>query len=137
MVDGPAPPSPGAPVPDVTGKWPRGRCSGGHPVAACGHDTQSPDAPVSTSLVMMDAVDLPSGTLTFLLSDVEGSTALWEAAREAMAIALPRSLEIVDTIASAHGGVLPVEQGEGDSRLAAFPRAADALAAALALPRAM
>ena len=86
---------------------------------------------------MMDAVDLPSGTLTFLLSDVEGSTALWEAARDAMAVALPRSLEIVETVAAAHGGVLPVEQGEGDSRLAAFHRAAEALAAALAIQRAM
>jgi predicted ATPase/class 3 adenylate cyclase len=92
---------------------------------------------VTTPLAMMDAMDLPSGTLTFLLSDVEGSTALWEAAREAMAVALPRSLEIVETVASAHGGVLPVEQGEGDSRLAVFARAADALAAALAIQRAM
>ena len=85
---------------------------------------------------MMDTVGLPSGTLTFLLSDVEGSTALWEVAREAMAVALPRSLEIVEKIASAHGGVLPVEQGEGDSRLAVFHRATDALAAALAIERA-
>lgn len=50
-------------------------------------------------LAMMETVDLPSGTLTFLLSDVEGSTALWEAAREAMAVALPRSLEIVEAVA--------------------------------------
>jgi predicted ATPase/class 3 adenylate cyclase/DNA-binding CsgD family transcriptional regulator len=85
---------------------------------------------------MIDAVGLPSGTLTFLLTDVEGSTALWESARDAMAVALPRSLEIVEKIASAHGGVLPVEQGEGDSRLAVFPRATDALAAALAIERA-
>ena len=85
------------------------------------------------ALAMMDDVGLPSGTLTFLLSDVEGSTALWESAREAMAVALPRSLEIVEKIASAHGGVLPVEQGEGDSRLAVFHRATDALAAALAI----
>lgn len=54
-----------------------------------------------------------------------------------MAVALPRSLEIVEKVASAHGGVLPVEQGEGDSRLAVFPRAADALAAAAAIQRAM
>jgi predicted ATPase/class 3 adenylate cyclase/DNA-binding NarL/FixJ family response regulator len=86
---------------------------------------------------MMGAMGLPSGTLTFLLSDVEGSTALWEAQREAMALALPRSLEIVEKVASAHGGVLPVEQGEGDSRLAVFPRAADALAAAVAIQRLM
>ncbi len=29
--------------------------------------------------------DLPSGTVTFLLTDVEGSTALWEHAPETMA----------------------------------------------------
>ena len=86
---------------------------------------------------MMDTVGLPSGTLTFLLSDVEGSTGLWETARDAMAAALPRSLEIVEKIAAAHGGVLPVEQGEGDSRLAVFHRATDALAAALAIQQAM
>src|SRR5919198_4828956 len=90
---------------------------------------------VTTSLAMMEAVNLPSGTLTFLLSDVEGATALRKAAREA--VALPRSLEIVETVALAHGGVLPVEQGERDSRLAVFSRAADALAAAVAIQRAM
>jgi predicted ATPase/class 3 adenylate cyclase/DNA-binding CsgD family transcriptional regulator len=94
-------------------------------------------APVTASLAMMEPVGLPSGTLTFLLSDVEGSTHLWEVAREPMAVALPRSLQLVEEVASAHGGVLPVEQGEGDSRLAVFPRAADALAAALAIQRAM
>jgi len=92
---------------------------------------------VTSDFAMMDPVGLPSGTLTFLLSDVEGSTALWEAHRDSMAVALPRSLEIVEKLAAAHGGVLPVEQGEGDSRLAVFPRAADALAAALAIQRAM
>ena len=102
-----------------------------------GHGTFGLGTRVITPVAMMDAVDLPSGTLTFLLSDVEGSTALWEAEREGMAVALPRSLEIVEKVASAHGGVLPVEQGEGDSRLAVFPRAADALAAALVIQRAM
>jgi class 3 adenylate cyclase len=36
--------------------------------------------------------ELPSGTVTFLLTDVEGSTALWEAAPEAMRAALARHL---------------------------------------------
>ena len=85
----------------------------------------------------MGGVTLPSGTLTFLLSDVEGSTRLWEVEREAMAVALPRSLQLVEDVASSYGGVLPVEQGEGDSRLAVFPRAADALTAAVAIQRAM
>ena len=84
----------------------------------------------------MEAVALPLGTLTFLLSDIEGSTRRWEEAPEAMAAALPRSLALVEDAVAAHGGYLPVEQGEGDSRLAVFERAADALAAAVAIQRA-
>ena len=76
---------------------------------------------------MMEAVALPRGTLTFLLSDVEGSTRRWEDAPEAMAAALPRSLALVEDAVAAHGGYLPVEQGEGDSRLAVFERTADAV----------
>jgi predicted ATPase/class 3 adenylate cyclase/DNA-binding CsgD family transcriptional regulator len=82
---------------------------------------------------MMDGVGLPLGTVTFLLSDVEGSTRCWEDATQAMATALPRSLALVDDAVAAHGGYLPVEQGEGDSRLAVFERAAEALAAAVAI----
>ncbi|MGH9010168.1 MAG: ATP-binding protein, partial [Acidimicrobiia bacterium] len=61
--------------------------------------------PEQAGFGMMETMGLPLGTLTFLLSDVEGSTALWEAEREGMAVALPRSLEIVEKVASAHGGV--------------------------------
>ena len=39
---------------------------------------------------------LPSGTVTFLLTDVEGSTALWEEAPEAMRAALARHDELFD-----------------------------------------
>jgi class 3 adenylate cyclase len=92
---------------------------------------------VNVEFGIMDGVALPSGTLTFLLTDVEGSTAAWDTARDAMALALPRSLAMVEEVAAGHGGVLPVEQGEGDSRLAVFVRAADALTAALAIQRAM
>jgi len=95
------------------------------------------DRRVTGTLAMMEPMGLPSGTLTFLLTDVEGSTRLWDVARDAMAVALPRSLELVEELATARGGVLPVEQGEGDSRLAVFERAADALEAALAIQRAI
>jgi class 3 adenylate cyclase len=91
--------------------------------------------PVKVEFDIMEGVALPSGTLTFLLSDVEGSTAAWDTPRDAMALALPRSLDLVEEVANGHGGVLPVEQGEGDSRLAVFARAADALAAALTRDR--
>jgi predicted ATPase/class 3 adenylate cyclase/DNA-binding CsgD family transcriptional regulator len=82
---------------------------------------------------MMDGVGLPLGTVTFLLSDVEASTRRWEDAPQAMTTALPRSLALVDEAVAAHGGYLPVEQGEGDSRLAVFERASDALAAAVTI----
>jgi predicted ATPase/class 3 adenylate cyclase/DNA-binding CsgD family transcriptional regulator/tetratricopeptide (TPR) repeat protein len=74
---------------------------------------------------------LPTGTVTLLLSDVEGSTRLWEADEEAAAAAIARHYELFDTAIAAHRGVRPVEQGEGDSVVAAFASGSDALAAAL------
>jgi class 3 adenylate cyclase/DNA-binding CsgD family transcriptional regulator/tetratricopeptide (TPR) repeat protein len=79
---------------------------------------------------------LPRGTVTFLLSDVEGSTRRWEEAPEAMAVALGRSLALVEDAVTSHGGHVPVERGEGDGRLAAFERAMDALGAAIDIQRA-
>ena len=49
--------------------------------------------------------DLPSGTVTFLFTDIEGSTALWERASEAMATAVARHLELLDAAIEAHGGI--------------------------------
>jgi predicted ATPase/class 3 adenylate cyclase/DNA-binding CsgD family transcriptional regulator len=76
-------------------------------------------------------VQLPAGTVTFLLSDIEGSTRLWEADSEAMSVAVARSYVLLAEAIGRHGGVRPVEQGEGDSVVAAFARASEALAAAL------
>ena len=77
------------------------------------------------------AFALPTGTVTFLLSDVEGSSRRGEAAAEAMVVAIPRRYELLDETVGRHGGVRPVEQGEGGSGVGAFSRASDALAAAL------
>src|SRR5215216_7841095 len=60
--------------------------------------------------------DLPSGTVTFLLTDVEGSTSLWEAAPEAMRLALARHDALFDEAVRRHGGVHIRPRGEGDSR---------------------
>jgi predicted ATPase/class 3 adenylate cyclase/DNA-binding CsgD family transcriptional regulator len=79
---------------------------------------------------------LPTGTVTLLLADVEGSTRLWETQPEQMAAAIARLNLVVSEIIAAHDGVRPVEQGEGDSFVAAFARASDAVAAALELQRA-
>ena len=79
---------------------------------------------------------LPTGTVTLLLADVEGSTRLWETQPAEMAAAIARLNQVVSDVIAAHDGVRPVEQGEGDSFVAAFARASDAVAAALELQRA-
>src|ERR1700756_3496513 len=79
---------------------------------------------------------LPTGTVTLLLADVEGSTRLWETQPKEMTAAIGRLNQTVSAIIAAHDGVRPVEQGEGDSFVAAFARASDAVACALELQRA-
>ena len=70
---------------------------------------------------------LPTGTVTLLLADVEGSTRLWETQPDEMTAAMARMNQTVSTTIAAHDGVRPVEQGEGDSFVAAFARASDAV----------
>ena len=77
--------------------------------------------------------ELPTGTVTLLLADVEGSTRLWETQPEEMAEAVARFDRALAEIIAAHGGVRPVEQGEGDSLVVAFDRGSDAVACALDL----
>jgi predicted ATPase/class 3 adenylate cyclase/DNA-binding CsgD family transcriptional regulator len=79
---------------------------------------------------------LPTGTVTLLLADVEGSTRLWQTQPEEMTAAIARLDRTVCDIIAAHDGVRPIEQGEGDSFVVAFARASDAVACALALQRA-
>ena len=79
---------------------------------------------------------LPTGTVTLLLADVEGSTRLWETQPEQMTAALATLNRTVNEAIAAYEGVRPLEQGEGDSFVAAFARASDAVACALALQRA-
>ena len=79
---------------------------------------------------------LPTGTVTLLLADVEGSTRLWETQPDEMTTAIARLNQTVSAIIATHNGVRPVEQGEGDSFVAAFARASDAVAAAVEMQRA-
>jgi predicted ATPase/class 3 adenylate cyclase/DNA-binding CsgD family transcriptional regulator len=80
--------------------------------------------------------ELPTGTVTLLLADVEGSTRLWETQPEEMTAAVARLDRALTDLLAAHGGVRPVEQGEGDSFVVAFARATEATACALKLQRA-
>ncbi len=79
---------------------------------------------------------LPTGTVTLLLADVEGSTRLWETQPEQMTAAFARLDRALCDLVAAYSGVRPVEQGEGDSFVVAFTRASDAVACALELQRA-
>jgi predicted ATPase/class 3 adenylate cyclase/DNA-binding CsgD family transcriptional regulator len=98
------------------------------------------DPHVDTPLMDWSQLDvsglLPTGTVTLLLADVEGSTRLWETQPEEMTAALARLNQTVSETIAEHDGVRPVEQGEGDSFVAAFARASDAVAAALEMQRA-
>src|SRR6476659_2060762 len=79
---------------------------------------------------------LPTGTVTLLLADVEGSTRLWETQPDEMTAAFANLDRTLAEVVGIHGGVRPVEQGEGDSFVIAFGRASDAAACALDLQRA-
>jgi predicted ATPase len=74
---------------------------------------------------------LPTQGVTFLLTDIEGSTRAWQAAPDAMTAPVSRHYEILDAAIAAHHGRRPEEQGEGDSVVAVFLTATDAVAAAL------
>src|SRR6476469_6355399 len=80
--------------------------------------------------------ELPTGTVTLLLADIEGSTRLWESIPDAMADAVARLDRTLTDLVASHSGVRPVEQGEGDSFVVACARATDAVACALKLQQA-
>jgi class 3 adenylate cyclase/tetratricopeptide (TPR) repeat protein len=81
--------------------------------------------------------ELPQGVVTFLLTDIEGSSPLWEAHGVAMGAALARHEELVAETVASHHGRLVKGRGEGDSTLSVFARATDAVQAALALQLAL
>jgi len=79
--------------------------------------------------------DLPTGTVTLLFSDIEGSTRLWEAHAEAMRAALARHDALLrHCIGDHHGHVFKTG---GDAFCAAFHTASDAFEAALEAQRAL
>jgi len=84
----------------------------------------------------MRRVDLPSGTVTFVFTDVEGSTRLLEELGEAaFATALLEHRRVVRGACARNGGVEVDTQG--DAFLLAFPTAPGALAAASELQEAL
>ncbi len=76
---------------------------------------------------------LPSGTITFLFTDVEGSTQLWENHPQAMQAALAQHDAILrETIETNNGHLI---KSTGDGALAVFATAIDAVDATLAAQR--
>jgi predicted ATPase/class 3 adenylate cyclase len=76
-----------------------------------------------------------SGTLTFLFTDIEGSTHMWEQHPEQMREAMARHDTLLESAVKQQSGRVVRPRGEGDSRFAVFPRATDALRAAIAIQR--
>ena len=80
-------------------------------------------------------IDLPTGTVTFLFTDLEGSTRLWENYPEAISEALARHDQILRAVIEASNG--RVVKTTGDGVHAVFSTATDALEAALEAQRAL
>ena len=60
--------------------------------------------------------ELPSGTVTFLFTDLEGSTRLWEEHPEAMKVALARHDAILRDAVAEHDGHVVKMTGDGIAR---------------------
>jgi predicted ATPase/class 3 adenylate cyclase len=92
-------------------------------------------APPTQLVPPAEAAALPRGTVTFLFTDIEGSTQLWERHPRAMAAVIARHEALLREAITAASGV--VFKQVGDAICAAFASAQDALTAALAAQRAL
>src|SRR5215216_3256179 len=102
-------------------------------------ESAGPRGPVTSAVdgtfASLLSTALPTGTLTFLFTDIEGSTQLWEQHPQAMPDAIKRHNAILGAAIATHGGV--VFKLVGDAVYAAFASAPEALAAALSAQRAL
>jgi len=105
------------------------------PLPASTSDDRQIVNPPATAATAAPAQQPPSGTVTFLFTDIEGSTQLWEQHPQAMADALARHDAIMRQAIAAAAGV--VYKVIGDAFQAAFTTAPAACAAALAAQRAL
>ena len=78
---------------------------------------------------------LPTGTVTFLFTDIEGSTTLWEQFPDAMHDAIARHDRLLQHAIESSGG--RIVKSTGDGVYAVFAAAAHALGASLAAQRAL
>src|SRR5260221_13642916 len=88
---------------------------------------------VHNVLQVIVMTNLPAGTTTFLFTDIEGSTKLWEQYPEAMKAALAKHDSILrEAIASNHGHIIKTT---GDGVHAVFTTALDGINAAIQAQR--
>jgi DNA-binding SARP family transcriptional activator len=92
-------------------------------------------APRSDPVGVPAAEVRPGGVVTFLLTDIEGSAALWENDPESASRAVERHEKIIAAAVADHAGTLIKSKGEGDSCVAAFHRPMDGAAAAVDIQR--
>jgi class 3 adenylate cyclase len=83
------------------------------------------------------ATSLPDGIVTFLMTDVVESTALWIQGRAEMYAVMRRHDQLLTEAIESNGGIVLKERGEGDSFFAVFLRATDGVVAALDAQRAI
>ncbi len=107
--------------------------------AALQHSSRSKFIVFPASTDSADAPDQPlwpsAATVTFLFTDIEGSTRLWETEQEAMKVALVRHDVLLRSAIQGNGG--KIFKTGGDSFCAAFGTAAEGVAAAFAAQRAL
>jgi len=80
-----------------------------------------------------EAQRLPGGVVTYLFTDIEGSTRLWEHFPDQMRQTLIRHDALIESCVKRHGGMIVRPRGEGDSRFAVFRHASDAVASAVSI----
>jgi predicted ATPase/class 3 adenylate cyclase len=99
-------------------------------------DAPASDTPAREIVEVPTAVEpLPDGVVTLFLTDIAGSTELWDRHPDDMAKALVRHEDLIAHVVADHNGRLLKTRGEGDSTLSVFAKATDAVTAAVALQR--
>jgi predicted ATPase/class 3 adenylate cyclase len=74
---------------------------------------------------------LPTGTITFLFTDIETSSVMWDQNQASMRAAMLRHDALIESIVENFRGVNVRPRGEGDSRFSVFSKSSDAAAAAV------
>jgi predicted ATPase/class 3 adenylate cyclase len=79
--------------------------------------------------------ELPDGVVTFLFTDIEGSTRMWEESPDLMMKALEQHDQVIEDAIGRHNGHSVKPRGEGDSRFVVFQSAPDAVGATAEMQR--